>query len=120
MNLYPSAQPVATVSHGSGANTAPVNFDPVAHPILATHFFGIEPPRPVGPIAAEVAADLRRQHQIEHVHRLGARAVGELLHEVDDGADLDHALAAYERITPDLFKAVGGDRFPAPPISEVR
>ena len=66
------------------------------------------------------ASDLRRQRQIEHVHRLGARAVGELLREVDDGADLDHALAAYERLTPDLLKAVGGDSFPAQPIHVVR
>ena len=30
------------------------------------------------------------------------------------------ALAAYERLTPDLLKAVGGDRFPPAPIHEVR
>ena len=116
MALYTATQLVATVSHGREANTAPSNFNPVTHPILATHFFDVEPPRPV----AEVTSSLRRQRQIEHVHRLGDRAVGELLHEVDAGADLDSALAAYERLTPDLLKAVGGDHFPALPISEVR
>ena len=43
----------------SGANTAPGNFDAAANPIIARHFFGIEPPHPVGQIAAEMSADLR-------------------------------------------------------------
>ena len=120
MNTYPTTQPAATVSRGRSAESVPADLDPTAYPILAIHWFGLEPPRPVGPIAADAVAGLRRQHQIEHVHRLGPRAVGELLHEVDAGADLDSALDAYERLTPDLLKAVGGDRFPALPISEVR
>ena len=113
MNLYASPARASTVSHGNAAEPVPADLDPGAHP-------SVEPLRPVGPIAAEVVASLRRQRQIEHVHRLGARAVGELLREVDDGADLDHALAAYERLTPELLKATGGDRFPAQPIHVVR
>ena len=66
-----------------------------------------------------MAADLKRQRQIEHVHRLGARAVGELLYEDAEGEDLDRALEAYGRLTPDLLKALGGDRFPPVPIHEV-
>ncbi len=119
MPVYTSTRSVTTASHRSAAEPIPADLNPGAHPIISKHWFGVEPLRPIGPIAAEVVASLRRQRQIEHVHRLGARAVGELLREVDDGADLDHALAAYERLTPDLLKAVGGDRFPAQPIHEV-
>ena len=46
-------------SKRSGANTAPVDFDPATHPIISKHWFGIEPPHPVGQIAAEMSADLR-------------------------------------------------------------
>ncbi len=34
--------------------------------------------------------------------------------------NLDRALTAYERLTPDLLKAVGGDRFPPLPNHAVR
>ena len=66
------------------------------------------------------AFNLKRQRQIEHVHRLGVRAVGELLHQVAKGEDLDSALGAYQCLTPNLLKAVGGDRFPPLPIHEVQ
>ena len=120
MNTYTSTRPAATNSRDRTTDLVPADFDPAANPILSRHWYGVEPPHPVGPITAEVASNLRRQRQIEHVCRLGPRVVGELLHEVDVGADLDSALDAYERLTPDLLKATGGDRFPAPPISEVR
>ncbi len=100
-------------------NTAPVNFDPATHPILAAHWFGVEPVHDIGPIAAEAASNLRRQRQIQHVYGLGQRAVHELLHDVAGGEDLDHALAAYDRLTPGLLRAVGGDRFPPAPIRAV-
>ncbi len=47
-----------------------VDFDPATHPILARHY-GIEPPRPVGPVATELVADLQRRHHAQPVHRLG-------------------------------------------------
>ena len=103
---------------GRNQGTLPVGFDPAAYPIIARHFFGIEPFRSIGEVAAQVVADLRRQRRIEHVHRLGPRAVGELLYEVAEGEDLDRALEAYQRLTPDLLKALGGDHFPPAPIHE--
>ncbi len=33
--------------------------------------------RPIGKVAAEVVADLRFRRQVERLHRLGARVVGE-------------------------------------------
>ena len=99
--------------------SAPADFDPVEHPIIAQHFFGIVPIRQTSAVV-DMAARLQRQRRIEHLHRLGPRAVGELLYEVSETADLDRALEAYERLTPDLLNAVGGDRFPPAPIHEVR
>ena len=42
-----------------------------------------------------------------------------MLREVANGEDLDRALGTYERLTPDLLKALGADRFPPFPIHEV-
>ena len=50
----------ASRSDGRGANTAPVNFNPATHPILARHFFGVGPLRPIGQILPAVLADLAR------------------------------------------------------------
>ncbi len=86
-----------------GANTAPVNFDPADCPILAVHYFGLERPRPVGPFAAEVVADLQRRRHVQKVHRLGDRVFGELLAEI--GAE--------------ALETTGGDRFPPAPIHGV-
>ena len=92
----------------------PANFDLATHPILSRHWFGLKPFSPKGH-----AADLRRQRQIEHLHLLGPRAVGELLREVAEDDDLDRALEAYGCLTPDLLKALGGDQFPPAPIHGV-
>ncbi len=40
----------------------PADFDPAANPILARHFFGVEPFCQIGEVAARVAADLKQQH----------------------------------------------------------
>ena len=53
---------------------------------------------------------------VEHVVQLGTRAVGELLIEVAAG-DVQHLLlrlAAYQRLTPALVKALGADTWTAP------
>ena len=100
-------------------DSAPDDFDPAELPIIGQHFFGLEPSRLIGEVAVGVVTELKCQRQIEHVHRLGVRAVGELLREVEDGEDVDTALEAYGRLTPDLLKALGGDRFPALPLHGV-
>ncbi len=91
----------------SPADPIPVDFDPVANPILAEHFFGVSP------------TDVRRQRQAEHLHRLGARPVLEALVEVADGRDLGLVLDAFARLDPDVVNAFGGADFPAPPLHEV-
>ena len=45
-------------------DSAPAVFDPAAHPILARHFFGIEPFRPIGQVT-EIVADLRFHRQVD-------------------------------------------------------
>ena len=107
-------------AQSSMVDEPPANFDLATHPILSRHWFGIEPLRPIAHVTAEIVADLRRQRQIEHLHLLGPRAVGELLREVAEDDDLDRALEAYGRLTPDLLKALGGDQFPPAPLHEVR
>src|SRR3954454_21077080 len=58
----------------------------------------------------------RRQRAAEIVHRLGARAVYELLAEISRhhptiADDIDRKLERYaERLSPDLLRATGGDR----------
>ena len=60
--------------------------------------------------------DLRLRRGAEHVCRLGPRALAELLAEI--GAqhgihdEIVRALAAYQRVTPGMLRAAGGDRFP--------
>ena len=65
---------------------------------------------------------LRRQRLVECLHRLGPRPTFELVDELarrhpDIADDLDRRLAAYtERLTPELLRAVGANRFPASPL----
>ncbi len=96
----------------------PVDFDASTHPILSRHWFGAEPRWQTND-TVDMTARLKRHRQIEHLHRLGPRAVGELLYEVAEGGDLDRALDSYEHLTPSLLKALGGDRFPPAPLHEI-
>ncbi len=123
MRLYPSAQPVATVSRDRAADSVPADLDPGTHPIIAKHWFGVEPLRPDGPIAAEVVADLRFRRKVQRVHRLGDRVFGELLAEIGAERDIttiiDQKLDAYAEIEPEVLKAAGGDDFSPVPIHGV-
>jgi hypothetical protein len=61
--------------------------------------------------------ELRLQRGAEHLHRLGPRAIAELLAEIGHRADcLDDVLEVLGRyragLTPELLRQVGGDRFP--------
>ncbi|HTV44843.1 MAG TPA: hypothetical protein VMF05_05970 [Stellaceae bacterium] len=64
--------------------------------------------------------DIRRQRQVEAIHRLGPRVIYELLQAIGRAhgisADIDRMLARYAALNPAVLAAVGGDRFPAPPI----
>ena len=72
------------------------------------------------PSHAQAQRQLRRQRHVEQIHRLGARALFELVDELDRvhglGDDLDRRLERYARLDPDLLAALGADRFPAAPL----
>jgi hypothetical protein len=62
-----------------------------------------------------MAADLRRQHLVRHLHCLGARALDELLieigHSYDIADDILARLERYGRLEPEIVAAVGADTF---------
>ena len=78
---------------------------------------------PFGPITAEVVADLQFRRQIEHLHRLGPRALYELLVETGEQrlcrTYLEQRVRRYAEIDLGHLAALDGDRFPRPPIYEV-
>ena len=102
----------------------PLDFDASAHPIIGRHWFGVEPFRSIGEVAAEVVADLRFRHQVIHLHKQGPRATAELLAEI--GAEfgvqtpIDQKLAAFAELGPDSLDAAGGDKFWPAPVRDIR
>ena len=78
---------------------------------------------PFGQIAAEVVADMRFRHQVLRLHRLGPRAVGELLAEL--GAErgirtiVDRKLDTYAGLDPEALEITGGDKFWPAPLRKV-
>ncbi len=60
---------------------------------------------------------LRLQRGVEQLHRLGPRATAEFLAEIADEiggiSAIIELLTEYgRRITPEMLRAIGGDRFP--------
>ena len=101
----------------------PADFDPTACPILATHWFGIEPPRPTTLVTIDVIADLRRQRHIRKHHRLGPRVLDELLVEIGVERSIttviERKVEAYAELEREIFEAAGSDEFWQPPLHEV-
>ncbi len=108
--------------HQQGQHLA--DFDPATHPIIARHFFGIEPPCLNTLVPAEMVADLRFRRQVEHLHSLGARAVTEALAQV--GAkhgiqtSIEQTVGEFAELDPEALEAAGGDEFWPTPLHEVR
>ena len=112
----------------------PVGFDPQKHPILARHWFGGEPGadtrRAALKVAGEIAnptgfvTDRRFNRTVETVHGLGPRAVGGLLMEIGEQRHcrtfIDQRLETYARLDPEIIRDLDGDRFPRPPLYEVK
>ena len=118
-----SARPASRAKR-NGVDAVPVNIDPGAYPILAVHFFGLEPPRPVGPVAAEVVADLRFRRQVEHLHGVGPRVLAETLahlgakHNIQ--TSVERTIEHFAELEPEALQVAGGDHFWQPPIHEVQ
>ena len=79
---------------------------------------------PIGPVAAEIVANLKFRRQVERVHALGPRAVAEPLAEI--GAErgittiVDQKLTTYAWFDPAAIEATGGDTFWPAPLRVVR
>ena len=73
---------------------------------------------------AQALAGPRFERQVEHLHRLGPRAVGEFLAEIATATGQPALIAArleeYFRLDPEILRAVGGDRFPPSVLGIVR
>ena len=72
---------------------------------------------------AELVAELRFRRNVEQVHSLGARAVGELLAELGSERGIqtiiDQKVRRFAAIDPQHLTALDGDRFMAPPLALV-
>jgi hypothetical protein len=73
---------------------------------------------PFSPVAG--LERLRLERGAAHLHRLGPRATAELLAaltaRIGGGPALLGLLAEYERLSPGMVRAAGGDRFPPRPL----
>ena len=103
----------------NGADAVPIDFDPADHPIIARHVFGVSPFPPIGEVAARVAADLKRQHQVARLYSLCPRPVLAALIEVAASGELDTVLADYAQLDLEVVVALGGNHFPPVPIHGV-
>ena len=76
----------------------------------------------VPPRAGDVA-DLALRRTVERMHDLGPRVVYELLVEIGEQrlcrTYLAQRVRRYAEIDPEHLAALGGDRFPRPPLYEV-
>ena len=78
---------------------------------------------PIGPIAAELVADLKFRHQIQRLHRLGPRVVGEFLAEL--GAErgiatvIDQKIDTYVELGAAVLEVAGGDGFWPVPVRKI-
>ena len=68
-------------------------------------------------------ADLAFRRTVERIHGLGPRAVYELLVEIGEQrlcrTYLEQCVRRYSEIDPEHLAALGGDKFPRPPLYEV-
>ncbi len=78
---------------------------------------------PIGSVAAQIVAGLKFRRQVERLHRLGPRAVAELLAEI--GAErsittiVDQKLATYAELNVGALELAGGDGYWPAPLREV-
>ncbi len=78
---------------------------------------------PLHAIIAPVVADLRFRRDVERLHRLGPRAVYELLTEIGEQrlcrTFIEQRVQRCSGIDPEHLAALDGDAFPRPPLREV-
>ncbi len=105
------------------ADPIPDGFDSAATPILSVHWFGVDPFRQVGAVAAEIVADLTFRRKVQRLCAKGPRVVGELLGELSAerglGTVIDQKLDHFLTVPDEALDTTGGHDFPPAPIHEV-
>ena len=105
--------------------SAPRGADASGFRILRLHWPGFPPP--VERVDAGVDApphvrDLRLQHDVERLHRLGPRAIFELLSEIGRQRQcltlVEDCARRYADLDPTVVRELGGDRFAGLPLRE--
>ncbi len=127
MKIYaPTARAARRVEcpRSNGApDSTPADFNATAHPIISRHWFGVDPIRPIGRVAAEVVADLAFRRKVERLHRLGRRATAELLAEITAERGIrtvvDQKLSRYAKLDPKALEVTGAKGFLPVPLHEV-
>lgn len=106
-----------------------LNFAGMSDPSRNPHFGRrwTEPPtshKGIRRAAAEMLADMRFRRKVQHLRRLGDRALTEFLAEL--GAErsiqtvIDSKLDRYVDLDAEALAAAGGDRFWPAPLREIR
>ncbi len=79
---------------------------------------------PVGEVVDDLVTNLRFHREAEKLHALGPRPYGELLMEIGEQFKcrtfIDRRLRAYAALDPEVVRELDGDRFPRPPLYEVK
>ena len=74
-------------------------------------------------VLTPVVTDLEFRRNVKRLHRLGPRAVCELLAEIGEQRlcriFVEQRVQRYAEIDPDHLAALDGDTFPRPPLREV-
>ena len=80
--------------------------------------------RPIGKVVGDLVGELRFHRQVERLHSLGPRAVGEMLAEIAEQRGIrtfiDRRLAAYAALDPEVVRELDGGEFPRPPLYPVK
>ena len=101
----------------------PPGLNPVTHPIISRHFFGVEPFRPVGKLAAEIVCDIKFRRRIERLHAMGPRPFAEMLAELAAshslGTVIDRSLDRYLALDDTALDIANGHELPPIPLHEV-
>ena len=101
----------------------PADFDPSRLPIIARHWFGIEPFRSVGELAAEIVCDIKFRRRIERLHAMGPRLFAEMLAELAAshslGTEIDRSLDRYLALDDTALDIANGHELPPIPLHEV-
>ena len=75
--------------------------------------------RPIYQHRSSLTNDPRACRLAERIHALGARPFLELLSEIGEPDDVLLALTKYSRLDPEIVRALGADRLPAPALLKV-